>query len=154
MKIATVALACKAMKVTRLNHDTYQTAMEPTPATITFDDGSELLISEVSIPPTLVRRKTEIHWVVDKCVASGSDATGNSFTANLPEEDVVFSLREMSMIAKEMVAPSVLQLDDGPRAEGPVTFPDCKTNIWTGVAEAVTATGELLFQTSDPEQPS
>ena len=143
--IAKLSLFCPPMPVSAVNLKLRRTAAEPMTATIDFADGTVLIIQNVIIPPTDVHRKSILHWQVDACVGEGKDLLGNRIEVHLPIEPVLFDLATFSMIAKAITAPVTLTLANGQVATGSVVFPDCHTNIMTGVAEAITAVGRVEF---------
>jgi hypothetical protein len=145
MKTADVSLYCPAMKVTRNGMGSATTAAEPMTAIVTFDDKSTLTLTEVVIPPTLVKRLHLLHWQVEACVGAGKLPDGTNIRVALPPEDVIFSLADMTMVAQAIDAQCRLELPGGKVGQGIVRFPDCKMDLLTGTAQAVTAVGSLEF---------
>ncbi len=140
---AAVSIYAPAMLVRPLNRKLRRTAAEPMVATITFEDGSTLVIDPVTIPETDVHRLGLLHWQVDACSGMGTDDKGNSLVVNLPVEPVLFSLQDFAMVAQAIPATVTLTLDNGDVWSGEVVFPDCASNLITGVAESVTAEGTI-----------
>lgn len=136
---ATISLFCPPMPVYKVNGHRRITAEESMVATITFPGGVVCMLEAV-IPPTCVRWQSLLFWMVDACIGHG-EQHGMELTVQLPPEPVVF--RWYTMVALAIDAPSTLLMPDGSRWEGSVRFPDCRTNIFTMVAEAVTAVGTL-----------
>ncbi len=137
---AKVSLYCPPMPVNVVNFRLRRTAAEPMTATIDFYGGEGLLIQNVVIPPTDVHRKGLLHWEVDPCVGEGE-----GIKVELPAEPVLFDLHSFSMVAQAITAKVTLTLADGSVGVGTVLFPDCKTDLLTGIAEAVTAVGSVVF---------
>jgi hypothetical protein len=146
MPTANVSLFCPAMKFTRIDRDTFMTAYEPMRATITFSEGGVLVVENVGIQPTPVRKVTELHWKVDPCTGEGTDAAGNSVLVSLPFEYVVFEFWELSMVAKAILCGFDLALVGGAKWRGYVLLPDCRTSLLTHTAEAITGTGTIQLQ--------
>ncbi len=146
---AKVSLYCPPMPVSVVNLRLRRTAAEPMTATIDFEDHTGLLIQNVVIPPTDVHRKGLLHWEVDACVGIGgfvnNGVIGDYITVELPAEPVLFDLHSFSMVAQAITAKVTLTLADGSVGVGTVLFPDCKTDLLTGIAEAVTAVGNVVF---------
>lgn len=133
------------MKVRRVGLGLRRTAVEPMTCDIQFADHTGLLIRNVNIPETDVHRQYLFHWLVDACVGSGQDEGGNRVEVRLPAEPVVLDLTDLCMVAKEITAPVTVTLADGSVGLGSVVFPDCRTDLLTGIAESVTATGTITI---------
>lgn len=143
MRTATISLFCPAMPVRAINRKLRRTAVEPMIATITFDDGTTLIINPVTIPETDVNRLGLLHWQVDTCVGYGKDVNGNIIFVYLPVEPVLFSLQDFAMVAQAIPAAVTLTTARGDMWKGEVVFPKCASSLLTGIAESVTATGEI-----------
>ena len=143
MPTAQLSIYCPSMPVHSVNRKLRRTAAEPMVATITFEDGSTLAINPVTIPETDVHRLGLLHWQVDACIGSGNDGANNFISVSLPVEPVLFNLQDFTMVAQAIVADVLLLLANGVSWTGTVTFPDCPTDLMTGTAQAITATGQV-----------
>ena len=141
---------CPPMPVDRDGPGHKRTQAEPMRFTAT--EGGVLLvkIDPVIIPPTGVQRIhraipffRKMKWMVDPCIGAGEDDLARVLV-ELPEEPVVMEKIDGKwwIVAKEIIAPTTMWLA-GRVAKGRVKFPDCKTDLRTKVASAVTAIGEL-----------
>lgn len=144
MDAAYVSLYCPPMPVTRVGFRLRRTAAEPMQATISFQsqEGMIVNISRVVIPPTFVRWQNWLSWAVDACEGDGAE-NGYRLLDKLPVEPVL--LEGFSMVAKAMDTDCTLWTPDGRVFRGSMHYPDCPTNIFTGIAPAVTAKGKLTL---------
>lgn len=133
------------MPIYAVDSRTRRTAVEDMRCTIQLK-GETIVIPRVSIPATLVHKLGFLRWQVDPCVGYGNSG-GNTLEVQLPPELVTWSLRHMTMVAREIVALGTLVLASGDVGKVVVTFPDCKTNVWSNpmLAEEVTAVGTVTF---------
>lgn len=146
---AELSLYCPPMAIRKVTSTLRMTAEEPMEATIRFPDGHVLSILPVVIPPTKVFKIGTLHWMVSACRGEGVNFD-NSLRVDLPREEVVWRwYQPLYMVALAIDAPAYLILADGSEWEGSVRFPDCRSNIFTMTAEAVTAIG-LLKQVVTP----
>ncbi len=154
MTTASVSLYCCPMPITKISWDLRVTDAEPMVATITIPPcwptkvgqsthQQVVTIDPVTIPPTYVKRQGLLRWQVDACLGLGRNYEGWVLVVELPVEPVVFRLSAFTMVALAIDAPTTLTSPYGRRWRGHVTFPDCKTNLFTMTAEAVTAVGVL-----------
>ena len=124
---------------------------EPMVATITFDDGTELVINQVVIPPTPVRRthllQNPFHWTVDACVGKGDDGHGNSLVVDLAVEQCDFVPSEGTVCALPMPYVCTLTLADGRVAKGTLIPPNCPIDLLSIpiAATPLTLEGTLEF---------
>lgn len=133
----TVSLYCPAMAVLPVDGCLKRTAAEPMTAKLTWESDGSRTVPNIIIPPTDIVRIGLLHWQVADCV--GQDAGGLVFV-QLPAEPVFWDAEEFTMVAQPITAPITIKIN-GTTYRGFVQFPACKTNLLTGVAESVTATG-------------
>jgi hypothetical protein len=146
MMNATITIQCPPMLVVRVRNCLNRTAAEPMTATVKFDDGTELTIPDVIIPPTDVHEHSLLDWVVDPCV--GANFANNSLRVELPAENCKFNFAKFAMIAEAMVGQITLTTLDKGTFKGTATFPAAAAPIALGkpiIVEAVTATGTLTL---------
>jgi hypothetical protein len=143
--MATISLACPEMKVSPINGRLRRTAAEPMTCTITDGGASKTFGQKVVISSTDVNRVGLGRWMVRACVGSTEGLAPDGLPlvqVSLPEESVLFDPADFTMDAQPIVAP-VSAWWQGRRWKGAVTFPLCKTNLLTGIAQPVTAEGEV-----------
>lgn len=138
-----LSLYCPPMKIEAVGFGTKRTVAEPMTATITKPDGSTLIIENVVIPPTDVKRKGFLSWEVDACQGSGGNADA-SIVVFLPVEPVNWSFWPPGIVARKIDCKGKLVLD-GVTYSLTCTFPDCRLSLGSMTATAVTATGEIYF---------
>jgi len=133
------------MPVHRVSGELRRTAAEPMSGMLTFQDGSEVVLSNVTIPPTFVDRIALLHWRVRACVGASPTDVLPYLSVRLPPEDTMFDVQEMTMVALQITAGATYVHQDGSIWQGEVVFPDCRIDILANpmVAETVTAVGTL-----------
>jgi hypothetical protein len=143
MSTAKISIYCPPMPIHGAGIGKKITAAEPMVATITFNDGSTLVIQNVIIPPTPVKRTRLGQWLVAECDGEGIDADGNRIVISLPEEIVEFKNGVLTALA--IPETGYLSLADGTLGVINDIEPDCPVDIFPLVASAVTATGTVEF---------
>ena len=139
---AQVTCYCPPMQIDRISMKLRRTHAEPMVGQVIFEDSRILNFPNVLIPETDVRCvRFPLHWQVDACIGEGSDGANSLLTVWLPAEPVHVHPFKGYSVAVAIEARTRLILADGSKWEGSVTFPDCKADLQTGVAEAVTARG-------------
>jgi hypothetical protein len=131
-----IVVACPPMLISEVNRKLRRTAAEP--MRVSLEDGT--VYDDVTIPPTYVHKLHALYWMVDAC--TGLNAAGTA-EVDLPQEATVFRLADFTMVALSIVAKVRVAAKSGAVLTGTVTFPDCKLDLKTMTAEAVTATGEV-----------
>src|ERR1017187_6045093 len=121
-----ISLYCPPMKVHMITLGLHQTDPEPMIATIQMLDGSNLIIQNVVIPKTYVRRQSMLHWLVDTCIGEGNDGNGNIVSVTLDPELVTWSMKNLTMVALPVSAKGLLTLSSGQIGQISVLFPLCK----------------------------
>lgn len=144
MPVCRITLNCPPMPIYKADRTHKRTGAENMTAELIFDDGSQVIITPVTIPETPVDRLSLLHWQVAACVGSGMQ-NGNQLIVNLPPEPVVFELEAMTMVALSIECQTTLTLADGSTWQGMVVFPDCPTDIMSNpmIAASVVALGSL-----------
>ena len=153
-----VKVECPPMAITQVNRKLRLTSAEPMVVTIsggaTFDVAVFLVIPNVLIPPTDVRKITLMHWKVDACVGKGTDFEGNTVEIDLPIEDVLFTEESLTMLingepltvfAQPINSPLTLKLKDGRIGKGSVLFPEDAEDVAKSEAAACVAIGTVTF---------
>ena len=144
MDSALVSLYCPPMAINFAGWRLMRTAAEPMAATITLQpSGIQFKISKVTIPPTYVRWKSWLSWMVDACPGDGAENAA-ALHVDLPEEPVLFDPSTLTMDAQPIYANATLTISGGLvfKGEKAILFPLCKAGL--SGAPAVTAKGTLL----------
>ncbi len=146
MSIASIQFDCPQMAIRKVDGTHKRTAAEPMTATIWLpDSGRRIIIPNIVIPETVVKKIGWLYWLVDACIGKGS-STGGSVTTELPPEQTTWSWSDFTMVARSIQARTSMILDDGSTWIGSVVFPDCRISNLLGsiqYAEPVIAKGVL-----------
>ena len=150
MTTANLSLACPPMPSYKVSGKLRRTAAEPMTATVTLEDGTIIVVPNVTIPQTDVDRAVLFppRWTVRACVGESALNRFPHLRVELPAEDCVFEWMAMTMVALPIDAAATFVDVDGSVWKGTVAFPICHVDVLTNPmqAEAVTATGVLELQ--------
>lgn len=139
-----IEIYCPPMKVNSVSFGLRRAEREP--CTVSVSKPSGVITFPAVIPATDINGHL-LWWTVDACQLTGEALDGSILTVNLPPEPV--RLKKWTMTALAIDAGLTFASVEKGIGTGSVRFPDCKTKrIGWGqyLAEAVTATGSVVFQ--------